>query len=173
MADDWTDWLESLLPRPCFSRPFVCDGPPAACNVIVVGENPATQIGSDWWSWWHGADGFDLPAFMADYRSRRPRIAGTRLRLERLRAHGLDVLESNVHRNERAMGHGPGAANLDLLRGAIDRMPNLRAVVAHGKVAADALHGLDLPAGVTFTTTPHFRLVSYAVIDQLAAEILA
>ena len=50
--------LHRLIPDPCFDRPFVCDGPPESCDVMVIGENPATKMGTDWWSFWDDEKGF-------------------------------------------------------------------------------------------------------------------
>jgi hypothetical protein len=40
--------IHTLITKRCHERPFVCDGFPEDCNVIVIGENPATQLTTDW-----------------------------------------------------------------------------------------------------------------------------
>lgn len=42
--------LRSLIGQPTDLRPFVCEGPPLACPVFIVGYNPATEMTADWWS---------------------------------------------------------------------------------------------------------------------------
>ncbi|RWO81008.1 hypothetical protein [Mesorhizobium sp.] len=62
------------------SRPFVCDGNPLDCRFFVVGFNPATTVGRDFWQYWSNEAGFDKYEFMRDYlrvkklRGARPRI---------------------------------------------------------------------------------------------------
>ncbi len=63
--------LHAALPTPCFDRPFVCDGRPECCTVIVIGENPATRMYKDWWSFWDDGTGFDLRMFEDQYETSR------------------------------------------------------------------------------------------------------
>jgi hypothetical protein len=63
-------------------RPFLCSGSPLACRVFIVGFNPATNVGTDFWHYWSDTNGFDKISFMQDYkkvkklRGARPRIEG-------------------------------------------------------------------------------------------------
>ena len=41
---NWTQMLKAVIPSPCYERPFVCDGFPDTCEVLVIGENPATPL---------------------------------------------------------------------------------------------------------------------------------
>jgi hypothetical protein len=172
-----SEQLDVLIPKPCFERPFVCDGLPESCNVIVIGENPTTQLERDWWSFWSESTGFDLPKFEAIYaaartaRGKRP-ISNTRARLNRLRAHKLNCLETNAYSNERPDGHGSGVSNAGLLRAFLS-MPRLKAVIAHGTVAQKILRTQSLPARIQCYCTRHFRSESYATLDSIAREILA
>jgi len=47
---DRVEQIHSLVAKPSFTRLFVCDGLPEQCVVIVIGENPLTRLGTDWWS---------------------------------------------------------------------------------------------------------------------------
>lgn len=63
------------------SRPFVCDGNPLDCRFFVVGFNPATTVGRDFWQYWSDETGFDKHDFMRDYRRVR-KLSGARPRIE-------------------------------------------------------------------------------------------
>jgi hypothetical protein len=171
-----TDELRKLIPAPCRDRPFVCDGQPERCDVIVIGENPAINLNADWWRFWDDATGFDLAEFEREYASARQtsgksRVSSTRPRLERLRKKGLRCLETNTWRNERLEGHGRGVSNNDLLAVFFEYLPGLKAVIAHGKIARTFLETVTLPAPVQPYYLPHFRQVSYTTIDELADKI--
>ncbi len=167
--------LHRLIPDPCFDRPFVCDGPPESCDVMVIGENPATKMGTDWWSFWDDEKGFDLGKFERAYEEARlavgkRAISNTRLRLRRLRSHGLRCLETNLFKNERLGGHGDGISSSELLPVLVEHLPRLRAVIAHGAIAGEYLDKLALPIGIRMR---HFRSESYENIDSVAKQILA
>src|SRR5262245_18709053 len=105
----FTNALHVSVPRPCFGRPFVCDGHPENCRAVVIGENPSTEMGADWWSYWDDSKGFDYGAWKAAYENTREkkgksRVSNTRARLNRLRSGGVQCLETNVFFNERPNG---------------------------------------------------------------------
>jgi hypothetical protein len=58
-----TQYLHKTIQQPCYERPFVCDGLPESCSVIIIGENPATSMQTDWWDFWNDETGFDLGKF--------------------------------------------------------------------------------------------------------------
>lgn len=100
--------LEDIIGRPSSSRPFVCSGSPLACPVFLVGFNPATSSGADFWSFWTD-DGFNLDAWFASYleyraatplapgKRCRPRISPSRRVIQWVReATNVSVLETNV-----------------------------------------------------------------------------
>lgn len=176
---DLTETLHHLLPSPCCARPFVCDGRPEACEVIVIGENPVTKLDTDWWSFWNDASGFDLERFEEAYErarscaGKRP-ISNTRLRLKRLRNyHGLQCLEANVFINERPGGHGGGIPCDDLLRAFFRYLPHLKAVIVHGKIAKEYVNKHGIPAGIQLHFMRHFRNESYDNIAKIARCIPA
>ncbi len=107
--------LHTKLPKPCYDRPFVCDGLPENCVVIVIGENPFLDLRVDWWTFWSDDSGFDFRNFeilfeeksIASGRHPKTRIALDRL-LGPLRDGGLGCLDTNVFRNEKRGGHNAG-----------------------------------------------------------------
>ena len=164
-----------MISKPCFQRPFVCNGLPSNCEVIVIGENPATPLSIDWWSFWKPNTGFDFDAFEMHYAEERAKIgkgiSNTRLRLNRFRERGVHCVETNTFCNERLEGAGVGVPNYGVLNMLIQEMPNLRAVVAHGKIAHQYIRNASIPAGVRVFELRHFRMESYATIDQLCTAL--
>jgi hypothetical protein len=186
MTDAFITEMRARIPRsPCPLRPFVCKGLPQSCNVLVIGQNPATEMGADWWRWWNDETGFDLDAFMRDYRAQRrandkTEMSPTRKRLGILRDFcGLASLETNADANERPRGHGPGPSNLALIQLFIDKLPRLRAIIAHGGKAHDLLARLDVPeAMIEVWRPPHFSglparqgKMSDAIVKALGHEV--
>lgn len=173
----WTSKLESVIPRPCFQRPFVCNGLPSNCEVIVIGENPATPLSIDWWLFWNTDTGFDFDAFQMHYMEERAKIgkgiSNTRLRLNRFRERGVHCVETNTFCNERLDGAGVGVPNYGILNMLIQEMPKLRAVVAHGKIAQQYIRNAPIPTEVQVFEPRHFRMESYATIDQLCTKLLS
>ena len=171
----WTNLLQGVLPRPCFERPFVCEGFPSDSVAIVIGENPATPMSSDWWSYWNEDVGFNYRKFVKDYLIDRQelgkRISNTRRRLDRIRESGIKVVETNAYRNEKLDGLGDETSNYDLLNLLISNMPRLKAVIAHGKHAGAFLGAVSFPEGVKTYKTRHFRSESYAVLDSICESI--
>ena len=82
---DWTAELRRIIPTPCYERPLVCRGLPSDSVAIVIGENPATHMNVDWWTFWSGVRGFDLDRFVDHYCKERialrKRISNTRVTL--------------------------------------------------------------------------------------------
>ncbi len=173
----FADALRSAVPRPCFGRPVVCDGPPERCSVVVIGENPATQLGVDWWCYWNDSTGFRYEEWRSVYEQLRIQqgrtpVSNTRRRLDRLRDNGLSCLETNVFFNEGELGGDRAVANVDLLDLAFRTLPNLTFVIAHGKEAHEYLASRTVPSGIRGTfKTRHFRSESYETIDRISREI--
>jgi hypothetical protein len=168
--------LHRFIPKPCHGRPFVCDGLPEDCTVIIIGENPVTEMKADWWSFWDDEAGFDLLRFERDYGTLRQgqgkrTFSNTRLRLNRLRGAGLQCLESNAFWNERADGHGSGSSN-EMLNTLIASMPLLKGIIAHGLIAQKCLNGLVLPDCIQRHHMRHFRSESYANLDNVMKQLL-
>lgn len=175
----FNDAILTAIPRPCHGRPFVCEGNPDTCIAAVIGENPATELGLDWWAFWDNERGFRLTAWREQYEASRLKggkrpVSNTRLRLDRLRTRGVRCLETNIFFNERLNGPGAGVSNTDLLDIAIKTLPNLKFVIAHGKPAQKYIRSKTIPAHVSKVyLMRHFRSESYEAIDRVANEILA
>ena len=178
-AMEWTRLLESAIKRPCMDRPLVCDGLPVSSRVIIIGENPATEMEKDWWTYWNLETGFDRPAFMRDYIEQRRRknkrpLSNTRLRLEWFREYGVACVETNAFRNQRLGGAGKGVGNYAVLDLLIRNMPQLVAVVAHGKVAQEFAAGYTFPSNMREPfKLRHFRMESRGEIKRLCEKIQA
>jgi hypothetical protein len=160
-------------------QPFVCNRLPASCDVVVIGENPASKMKKDWWLFWDHKNGFHLDKFEEAYKKARlanskPPISPTRLRLKRLRCNGLRCLETNFFSNEQLGGAGGGTPNGELLTTLIrHHIPHLKAVIVHGSVARKRWRklGLELPDRVQSYCLRHFSRLSYAEIDEVSRKI--
>lgn len=57
-----------------YLRPFVCDGNPLDCEVMIVGLNPASKVKNGFWKFWDlSKGGFDRAAFETHYAKLRRR----------------------------------------------------------------------------------------------------
>lgn len=148
---DWAARLKEIVDCPLYGqRPFVCDGYPEECHVMIIGTNPATSLKLNWWECWIADSGFDYNLFRSKYKARRKKPGTTRHRLTQitdcLREHGLKCIETNVYRREARSE--PALCRYD----PADRYPNdevlcllmeglqpPRAVIPHGKKATDWL----------------------------------
>jgi hypothetical protein len=87
-------------------RPFLCEGDPSFCELMVVGLNPATtQDLGDWRDYWHNDYGMDRKAFMRRYSEERlkagkPPFSQTRNRLNYIsgfcKKRGIGLVETNI-----------------------------------------------------------------------------
>lgn len=143
--------LENLIGRPTGLRPFVCDGSPLTCRVFIVGINPATDMTSDFWSYWRPGTGFDRGSWFEAYkrdrareplkqgRTRRNPVSSTRRIIDLVvdAAKPVRILETNLYSVASPAASGlPMSARstevFDFLLRAIQ--PTL--IVAHGSDAA-------------------------------------
>ena len=146
---DWTTILKEVIPSPCYDqRPFVCDGFPDACEVIVIGENPATKTNIAWWTWWKDDTRFDYKSFMESYNSERDKPSRTRRRLDRIRSKGINCVETNAYSNEQSGGVSQSIENYAVLDVLMKNMPLLKGIIAHGKKAQQSLENLEVPADI-------------------------
>lgn len=130
--------LNSGVPSPCYYRPFVCGagGFPEQHNVLIMGREVATDLDTNWWSYWNAETGFDYDRFIADYVERRAQMgedalkSPTRQRYDRIRARGIKAIETNASK-----GDGDDYSNSAVVKVLIDKMKDLKAVIAHGGIA--------------------------------------
>ena len=80
-------------------------------------------------------------------------------------------METNVFAHEKPDGYGRGTPSTELLRLFLWKLPLLKAIIVHGKVAAQLVERIEQPAHLHRWTTKQFRFVSYAEIDEIAALI--
>ncbi|MER8435418.1 hypothetical protein NKH36_18915 [Mesorhizobium sp. M1312] len=155
--------LQVLIDRPSMHRPFVCEGSPLACDVLIVGYNPATTMKQDFWTYWKPDYGFDKSAWFAAYREERaarplkpgkkfrPAISPTRRVLEWIGegAAPCRILETNIF-------SVPSEAKADLalekresapFKFLVNRVKPV-VIIAHGKDAHEAVAQLETSATV-------------------------
>ena len=75
-------------------RPLICEGNPLECEVFIVGVNSATEMNSDFWSFWTKENGFKKAEWLESYilerklkplkpnKKRRNKLSNTRQRIE-------------------------------------------------------------------------------------------
>lgn len=173
--------LEEVIGRPSSSRPFVCSGSPLACPVFLVGYNPATSSGADFWSFWSD-DGFDHDAWFASYlehraaaplapgKKFRPRVSPSRRVIQQMRnATTVPVLETNVFSTPspsvRSLDHRDDTAFRFLLAAIKPRL-----LVVHGVAAQREMTRIQ-PSTKTLNVRHFSRGWSKADIDVLAQRI--
>ncbi|WP_010522066.1 hypothetical protein [Aquimarina agarivorans] len=76
------------------SRPLICEGNPLDCEIFIVGINAATEMKSDFWSFWSKENGFKKAEWLESYilerklkplkpnKTRRNKFSNTRQRIE-------------------------------------------------------------------------------------------
>ncbi len=69
--DSFAKDLGQLIGRPTDLRPFVCNGSPLACEVFIVGLNPASPMKTNFWEFWDSATGFDKERWLDVYVAER------------------------------------------------------------------------------------------------------
>jgi hypothetical protein len=123
----WTTALSAVIPSPCFERPLICRGLLSESQLIVIGENPATEMSENWWQYWDDQSGFDYDAFLYKYMKKRAangkNISPTRRRLNRIHENGISCVETNAHQNEKPDGAGVGVPNSKIIALLIKKMP--------------------------------------------------
>jgi hypothetical protein len=171
--------IEAIRNQPADERPFVCSGFPDECDVVVIGENPATKLRAPWNRFWSETAGFDFGAFLANYKSeriakgKRDEISATRLRLEKLRELGIRCLETNVYSNENQHGAGIARSENALLPLLLQQNAAWRAIIVHGSKAREFFEKSKLPLPMPPIYTKHLSRVSYEVVERLAHDIVA
>ena len=194
--DQFEAELQHLIGCPTRVRPFVCEGSPLACRVFLVGANPATSLGLDFWRFWQSGYGFRKAEWLRAYTETRHQrgkkgYSPTRRILERVISAAAPVhcLETNIY-----AGATPALRDLSTKERETDSFDFLLrsvrpvAVVAHGSDAArhvQTLFGVELPTERTvpapspwgevhLLAVPHFsRGWSYVKADQLGRDLQA
>lgn len=185
--------LRDLIGSPARLRPFVCEGSPLACRVVITGSNPATQVGLDFWDFWTRGYGFHKTAWREAYARERARlgkrpVSTTRRVIDQLTgAMSVPCLETNIYSSAadavadlspEERWTGPFDFLVDAIR------PDV--IVTYGKDAETHLEGwlgLGIPhetfgqvrvlgGRVWFRAERHFsRGYAYARAEQLGRDI--
>lgn len=155
--------LAELIGRPTDLRPFVCDGSPLACEVFLVGFNPATVLQADFWQFWRPGYGYDKTAWFQRYlderaakplkpgRTRRQKVSATRRNMECFiaGAAGVRVLETNIYAaaSDDMKSLDPASREVAPFRFLLDIIKP-KVIVVHGKPAVEVVAKLDIAAKV-------------------------
>ncbi len=165
---EWTAILGGVIPDDCKNqRPFVCDGfsNPSECDVLIIGKEPATQLGMDWRKqFWNTQSGFQYEVFEKDYTKARLAFgktpqSKTRQYFDHIKAKGFNCIETNVYRNEgskKYISRKLRVCNLAVVQALIGNIPRLKGIIAHGVPAKEYLPSLNVPDHVRRLPMDHF-----------------
>ena len=183
---EFSSKLEALIGRPSTLRPFVCEGSPLECSIMIVGANAATEMTEDFWEYWDRTTGFNKSRWFNAYveqrrtaplkpgKTRRPDVSPTRRVLGAIQegAAPATILETNVYSRPSAdlanlVSQDRQTAVFDFLLTSV--RPST--IVAHGKDAAHHLRAAH--PNLAFRQTSHFsRGWSDEAARKLGAELL-
>jgi len=143
--------LASIIGRPSDHRPFVCDGNPFDCAIMLVGSNAATKLLKGFWEYWSPTYGFDKTQCLSNYiierkyREEHFEISPTRRRIEWIcqSAAPARCVETNLYsiaskRTAELKSEDKGTKVLALL---IEKVKPL-VIFVHGKEATVYFEGL-------------------------------
>ncbi|WP_186156656.1 hypothetical protein [Burkholderia gladioli] len=176
-VDHFAIELRNRMRGPDGYRPFVCDGSPLDCRVLIVGCNPATDTETSFWQYWREGYGFDRASWERDYRSAR--LAQGKRQLSNTR-HSINVLagscaplkclEANVYAKptKRQSELSAGDIQDSLLAFLVSRI-RPQWIVAHGKIARAAVAGIQFDGVVR--AGKHLRFRSHDELRQLGSEM--
>lgn len=191
---NWTQTLKEVICTPCrCMRPFVCDGYPDTCQVLVVGQDPATALPDDWWSFWDPECGFNETRFESAYLKHREQLrlvnlakrgrSDTRSKFLNRITNNLKPQLKSIETNASMGGDLGWDSNREVIKVLLKGMNDLRAIIAYGNKAHDLVGCsgnlrclIDLPDDAIHEI-PHFRSRGrkdperYEEIDRICAEI--
>lgn len=169
--DEFETGLVEVIQRPSDLRPFVCEGSPLACEVFIVGYNPATAMQGDWWRFWKPGYGYQKRLWHAEYLNQRDgEESKTRSRITAIvnGLEGVRVLEANIDARpskKKSQFPKPITEPFDYILNACKP----RLIIAHGVDACRHLEGW--PGEVI--ECKHFIYVGYARIREIVEEARA
>ncbi len=176
MNRNWTELLKSVIPRPCINqRPFVCDGFPDECEVIIIGQNPRNELCVDWWGFWDNSSGFDRLRLSDVYQQKGFDLnTGTRGRLNKIKDRGVQCVETNVYSSEGSCNRSDRIPNQTVLELLLRNMPHLEWVIVHGAIAHDWIKKyrnlIRLPDNRLLKPC-HFRNISDDRLNQICRQV--
>lgn len=176
--------LEAVIGKPTGHRPFICEGSPLGCQVLIVGANPATGMESGFWDFWSTDEGFDKKRWWAAYLRERAeraaegkrknrRVSTSRAIIERVVASaGSGVcLETNVYSwPSKRLKDLPKEKRTTAAFEMLVRYVAPRLLIVHGGDAVKVVRRLKPSAEIW--ERPHFAYQwSHDRADQLGLEI--
>ena len=182
---EWTEILETeiLSSANCDLRPFVCEGFPHDCDIIVIGQNPATHLNRDWREFWNETSGFNYTSFTEAYEEHRrkqgkARKSRTRTRFDRFWDNGFKCVETNVCSEVGVEKSDKECyCNAGFLRVLLDNMPRQHriGVFAHGVPATNFIDNYQCPDNWHVHKTCHLHLqrkeIRFKEIDRFCEEL--
>ena len=122
---------------------------------MIIGKEPKTHLGNDWWEFWDDEKGFDYEAFEAKYEEvRLGKPSKTRKYFDYIKAKGFGCIETNAFRN--STGTRPRIDNSAVVQLLITEIPTLKGVIAHGEHAKKCFGKLIVPDKVKVLEMHHF-----------------
>ena len=135
--------LDELMDKKPSARPFVCKGRPEACDVFIVGTNPATSMKEPFKDFWSSESGFDKKAWFKSYGDQRDgKWSPTRHVIEGVieAAPGVGFLETNVYATATPSETGllPEHRDSDFFKLLVETI-RPKVIIAHGREAYRAV----------------------------------
>lgn len=164
-------------------RPFVCDGYPATCHVMVVGQEPATALLEDWWSFWDTEYGFREDGFESAYKNHHKnhgkKGSDTRVKFLNRITCNLNPELKSLETNASMGGATSWYSNEEVLKLLLKEMHNLQAIIAFGRYARTMV---GQSGRLRYLINPDAKIYEYklrghkdcyliAEIDRICAEI--
>ena len=139
-------------------------------DVFIVGYNPATRLGGDWWNHWQPGYGFRKSDWVAGYLAERGKASKSRSRIDSITQALPEVrfVETNIDARPSARKRTypiPDTRVFDLLIAAC----RPKAIIAHG---VDAVRYFDAnPVSAHVIPSPHFIYVGNAATARIIAAV--
>ncbi|MGY2490195.1 hypothetical protein [Cupriavidus sp. CP313] len=185
---DFERRLHSLLDaHPTASRPFVCEGSPLDCRIVIAGINSASESPEPFWDYWQPGAGFHYSRFIEDYlEANNGKFRHTRraINVASAAAAPFKCLETNLYAtpSKTAQSLHKEAKSTKIFEFLLDAVrPD--AILVHSVPAYEFLAELsgisttELLRGpvrgklfgkdVLLAATPHFRSTSHRRIEEL------
>ena len=197
--ETFTDELRAIMGDDDSLRPFVCEGSPLACQALIVGANPATDMRPAFWPWWDSQYGFRKGLWFEVYKhARRERrqagenireVSPTRSGIEAVLRHGpkRQVLETNIYATaSRMFAQLAAAQRVERCFELLGAMVPYDMILAHGAEARKYFERfvgslpVDVPIvrefqgrQVTFFATAHLCIGSPSIRGPELARVLS
>ncbi|MDO8450345.1 MAG: hypothetical protein Q7T10_16220 [Rhodoferax sp.] len=169
---EFSSALRALVADAPEMRPFLCMGNPLACNVAVVGINPAAT--TPFWPFWTEDKGLDRASWINEYKAlHNGNLSRSRAALERFVPQVTNrVIELNAHakqskRLSNLKGEHRTTAVLEFMLGVVQPA----AILCAGTSALKAVRSLSLPWAPTIIEARHFIYWGREYERELAEQV--